>query len=69
MRIVRAHASVQRHSAKVDSGLRSECAQIIDLEHFLRQTGFHLPENAYASVVIAVGRLKQGPERELATLF
>jgi 23S rRNA (pseudouridine1915-N3)-methyltransferase len=59
--------------------LRAECARIIDLEHFLRHTGLHLrieskgmllPEDALMRlVVISIGRLKQGPERELAERY
>ena len=35
----------------------------------LRQTGFHFPGSAMRLIVIAVGRLKQGPERELAERY
>jgi 23S rRNA (pseudouridine1915-N3)-methyltransferase len=48
------------------------------LTHFPRQTGFHpwikseacfFPENALRLRVISIGRLKQGPERELAERY
>jgi 23S rRNA (pseudouridine1915-N3)-methyltransferase len=59
-------------------------ARFVDLTHFLRRTGFalgsspracfagklSLPENVKMRlVVISIGRLKQGPERELAERY
>jgi 23S rRNA (pseudouridine1915-N3)-methyltransferase len=54
-------------------------AWAFDLTHFSRQTGFHprirseghaLPEDALMRlVVLSIGRLKQGPERELAERY
>jgi 23S rRNA (pseudouridine1915-N3)-methyltransferase len=41
------------------------------LTHFLRQTGFHFAGKCFGMrlVVVAIGRLKQGPERELAERY
>jgi 23S rRNA (pseudouridine1915-N3)-methyltransferase len=48
----------------------SQCARVIDLKHFLRQTGFHFAGKCFMRlVIIAIGRLKQGPERELAERY
>ena len=51
------------------AGVRAKTREL-SLTHFLRQTGFHFAGKCSVHlVVISIGRLKQGPERELAERY